>query len=102
MAVYVDDFYTWEQSKYRGMRMSHMFADTPAELHGMARKLGLKREWFQDKSTPHYDVSITKRKKALELGAINLPIRSKTNRGKSRWREIRDRIRYQWQGGNDD
>ena len=51
------------------MVMCHMLADSLDELHAMASKIGLKREWFQPKSTPHYDVSLTKRKQALEQGA---------------------------------
>ena len=51
--------------------MNHMLADTEAELHAMARKLGLRRAWFQDKgSTPHYDVCLSKRQEAIALGAV--------------------------------
>jgi len=49
-----------------------MLADTVDELHMMADKLGLKREWFQPKSTPHYDICQAKRKKAIEFGAIEI------------------------------
>jgi len=40
------------------------------ELHLFASKLGMKREWFQDKRIPHYDL-ITERmkRKAVKLGA---------------------------------
>jgi hypothetical protein len=47
-----------------------MLADTIEELHAMADVIGLKREWFQPKSTPHYDVSITMRVRALQHGAL--------------------------------
>lgn len=68
MAVYVDDY----RAKFRSMRMSHLSADTLSELHAMADKLGLKRAWFQGKgSVPHYDVSDSKRKLAIEFGAIS-------------------------------
>lgn len=66
--VYVDSMRT----PYRHMKMSHMLADTEEELHTMARRIGLKREWFQcppKASTPHYDVSQTKRALAVEAGA---------------------------------
>lgn len=66
MTVYVDNM----QAKYMRMKMSHMMADTLEELHDMADKIGLKREWFQDhKRHPHYDVSISRRKLAVQHGA---------------------------------
>ena len=66
MTVYVDDG-RWVLGR---MRMSHMLADTPEELHAMADRLGLRREWYQaDASTPHYDVCRAKRRLAIELGA---------------------------------
>lgn len=55
------------------MIMCHMLSPDLDELHAMAAKLGLKREWFQgDASTPHYDVNLTVRAKALELGAVEI------------------------------
>lgn len=66
MSVYVDT----QKNPFGRMLMSHMLADTPPELHAMAVKLGLKPEWFQKESTPHYDICQAKRKLALELGAI--------------------------------
>jgi Protein of unknown function (DUF4031) len=66
MAVYVDDMRT----RYRGMVMCHMLADTSTELHDMAERLGLKRRWFQSQaSTPHYDISLSKRALAVAAGA---------------------------------
>lgn len=52
--------------------MCHMISDTIEELHEMAQKIGLKREWFQPKSFPHYDLSKSKRESALSLGAIEI------------------------------
>lgn len=35
----------------------HLMANSPAELHAEAQRIGLKREWFQDHPRhPHYDV----------------------------------------------
>lgn len=45
--------------------------DDLTELHQMAQRLGLKREWFQDKkNAPHYDVIPSKRQLAIKYGAI--------------------------------
>lgn len=66
MTVYVDSF----KMKYRGMVMSHMVADTIAELHAMADKIGIQRKWFQvNASFPHYDIAQTKRYRAILEGA---------------------------------
>lgn len=69
MAVYVDP----AQHPYGRMIMCHMWADTEEELHEMARKLGLRRSWYQTPpkaSWNHYDVSKGKRAEAIRLGAI--------------------------------
>jgi hypothetical protein len=53
VAVYVDD----ARIRWRGMEWSHLVADTPDELHDAAERLGLRREWAQDKGrTLHYDL----------------------------------------------
>lgn len=54
---------------YKGKLFSHMVADNIEELHEMADKLNLKREWFQDGKRPHYDISKSKKKQALQYGA---------------------------------
>lgn len=68
MSVYVDQ----EKNSFGRMKMCHMVADSLDELHEMAGKLGLKRSWFQGKKLPHYDVSMSKRAQAIELGAISI------------------------------
>jgi hypothetical protein len=68
MSVYVDN----QQNEFGRMKMCHMMADTLDELHAMANAIGLRREWFQPKSTPHYDVSQSKRRLAIERGAIEI------------------------------
>jgi len=58
------------------MIMCHMMSDTSLkELHDFAQQLGLKRSWFQNGSAPHYDLSKTKRREAIALGATELSIR---------------------------
>jgi len=68
MSVYVDT----ARNKFYRYRMSHMLADSLEELHAMAEKLGLRRSWFQPKSSPHYDLCQSKRARAVELGAIEV------------------------------
>ncbi len=67
--VYVDSLrdYGWRLGP-----SSHLIADSQAELHAFAASLGLKRAWFQappSSSSPHYDLTATKRSLALKLGA---------------------------------
>lgn len=70
MSVYVD----CERNHYRHMIMSHMVADSVDELHAMAQRLGLKRQWFQisRNGMPHYDICQTKRQVAITLGAVEI------------------------------
>ena len=64
--VYIDV----AENRFRGMVMCHMIGDTVAELHDMADRIGLRREWFQPRSRPHYDLSKTKRLEAVKAGAV--------------------------------
>jgi hypothetical protein len=75
MSVYVDGLQIWPNA--RGIFRSgscHMAADTLDELHAMARKIGMRRSWFQDKNPrhPHYDLVKSRRDKAVSLGAIEV------------------------------
>jgi len=42
------------------------------ELHEFAQSIGLKRQWFQDQTFPHYDVTRNKRYAAIRAGATEL------------------------------
>jgi len=55
----------------------HLTTDGPLEeLHAFARRIGMRREWFQDHPlAPHYDLIESKRQKALALGATFVPAR---------------------------
>ena len=69
MTVYVDR----ASHRYGRMTMCHLLADTPAELHAMADKIGVDRKWFQSKaSTPHYDICKEKRALAVNAGAMEI------------------------------
>ena len=77
MAVYVDDMYKFKMGEYKGMKMSHMIADTKEELLEMADKIGVNRKWIQHEGEwhEHFDVCLTKREKAVKLGAIEITMR---------------------------
>lgn len=91
MAVYVDT----SRNKFGRMIMCHMVADTPQELHAMADAIGMRRAWFQNtgpKRTPHYDVCLARRAKAIGLGAIVVDRRGfvdiiRRNRTSEAWKE---------------
>ncbi len=68
MAVYVDS----AENRFVRLKMCHMVADTPEELHAMADKIGVARRWYQFPpvaSFPHYDICKAKRAMALRYGA---------------------------------
>jgi hypothetical protein len=73
VTVFVDD---WRQPARVGRvegRWSHLVGDDEAELHAFARRLGLRRAWFQEHPgrayRDHYDVTDALRAAAIELGA---------------------------------
>lgn len=72
MSVYVDPVFEWGGSEtFRWKKSCHMYADTEDELHKLAEKIGLKREWFQAENTAllHYDLTEGKRWQAVRHGA---------------------------------
>jgi hypothetical protein len=81
MTVYVDSVQIPETVDGRRAKWSHLASDQydPAELHAFAKRIGLKREWFQCHSKIHtgvappwlwhYDVTDSKRAAALAAGA---------------------------------
>lgn len=85
MSVYVDDAFGPGWGRWSGG--GHLQADTENELHDFARRLGLKREWFQDRperpEMSHYDVTTSKRDEAVLAGAILETIEDGTVRRKS-------------------
>lgn len=72
MAVYVDSLHNY------GWRLGpscHLIADTLTELHSFALSIGMKREWFQALSSPHYDLVRSRRERAVKLGAVEVTMR---------------------------
>ncbi len=69
--IYVDSIRHYPDCGLPYKDWCHMATDGDlSELHAMARQLGLRRAWFQDKpGTPHYDLTPRKRAQALGLGA---------------------------------
>jgi len=54
-----------------------MIADTEAELHAMAERVGLRREWYQG---DHYDLHPATRTRALAAGAKEMSTREMARR----------------------
>ena len=79
--IYVDEIREWP-TRIRCFKggSCHLTADHIEALHKFARKLRLKPEWFQDTATPHYDLTVEKRAKALALGAVYVPARVQAKR----------------------
>lgn len=69
MAVYVDNLrdYGWRHGP-----SCHLIADSVEELMEFAVAMGLRPEWFQPKSTPHFDLTADGRSQAVAQGAIEL------------------------------
>lgn len=87
MTVYVDEC----RLEWKGKNWCHLVADSIQELHCFADKLGLKREWFQDRTLyPHYDITMSVKRKALALGAQEGDKGTVIGCSKRLWRELLD------------
>jgi hypothetical protein len=80
LAVYVDALcdFGWRIGGRR-VRNCHLFCDQKdlAELHEMARRIGMQRQWFQDlPRAPHYDLTPERRAAAVAMGAIEVDRRT--------------------------
>jgi len=72
MAILIDSFFNDARGPvhYWLRRCGHLVSDTSLEeLHAFAESLGLRREWFQEKSIPHYDLTGKVYELALRRGA---------------------------------
>jgi hypothetical protein len=67
------------QTRLRYKTWSHMVTDADSfdELHAMAERIGLRREWFQG---DHYDVTPSRRAAAVKLGAVAVSSRELVQR----------------------
>lgn len=88
MTVYVDPLMThgW-MLRGRPVQNCHMFTDGDLEeLHALAARIGLKRSWFQaHASTPHYDLTPSRRTAAIAAGAVEVT----KHQAVDIWRELR-------------
>ena len=74
MSVYVDDPMPCTiTTDWPFQAICHLLADTTMELHAFARRLYLRRSWYQSNtSLPHYTIPPRKRRQAIRLGAIRI------------------------------
>ena len=73
MAILLDSFQNGARGpiRYWHRRCGHLVSDTSLEeLHEFASLLGLRREWFQLRSIPHYDLTGETYRLAIEHGAL--------------------------------
>jgi hypothetical protein len=69
MAVYVDKLTDWG---WRHGLSCHLIADSVSELVEFAVSIGLRPEWLQARSSPHFDLTAEARREAVRMGAIEL------------------------------
>jgi hypothetical protein len=84
MAVYVDKLldYGWRHGP-----SCHLIADSVDELIDFAVSIGLRAEWYQPKSSPHFDLTEEGRAAAVQNGAIELDNRALV----AKLRELREK-----------
>ena len=77
MSVYVDDMYRSPTGGFGRMKMSHLIADTHAELMAMVDRIGVAQKWIQQVGTygEHFDICVSRRSKAVAAGAIEISMR---------------------------
>jgi len=95
--VYVDELRRVRYGRGGNRLWCHMVADTLDELHAMARKIGMNRRWFQNRSAyPHYDLTPSRRGRAILSGAKEttsreIVIRQMSTRDSTRRGEVKQR-----------
>jgi Protein of unknown function (DUF4031) len=70
----VDEITVWPHARppfHRGSCHLTVTGGDIDALHAFAHRLGMKRSWFQDHPrAPHYDLTPTRRRNAIEYGAV--------------------------------
>lgn len=93
MTVYVDQLEAWGWVlRGRTVQSCHLFTDTVEldELHAVAKAIGMKRSWFQDKPTaPHYDLTASRRAAVVALGVVEVDRHTAV----AIWRQRREYLR---------
>lgn len=75
MAVYIDSMAgTPKTAQWPYAIGCHLIADTVDELHTFAQGIGMLRAWFQPQSSPHYDLTATRRARAIASGAVECTV----------------------------
>ena len=72
MSVYVDELKSYPLAKWRHGKACHMIGDSIRELKTFAVSIGMREEWFQPKSSPHFDLTEELRARAVAAGAKEL------------------------------
>lgn len=70
--IYVDNAFQygdWKRGRMDWSGGGHMLSNDLEELHAFARRIGLRRAWFQDHTFPHYDLTRGRWQQALAEGA---------------------------------
>ena len=83
MTIYIDDITQYpakvisREAKKYGDKWCHLWTDgNIEELINFAKKIGLKESWLQkNRRFPHFDLVQSKRKIAIENGAIYISLR---------------------------
>ncbi len=70
MTVYVDNARV--RAGRRAYPMSHMAADSLAELHAFVAVLGMRAHFHNHPEHPHYDVNDWQRAEAVACGAVEV------------------------------
>lgn len=81
-------FWPYDESCYMSCQPGEL-----DDLHAFASSIGLKRGWFQDKAggLPHYDLTINKRRQAVQAGAVEVDLLGIVDVMRT-WREHRKSI----------
>jgi hypothetical protein len=72
MSVYVDELKSYPLAKWRYGKACHMIGDSIQELKTFAVSIGMREEWFQPKSSLHFDLTEELRARAVAAGAKEL------------------------------